>query len=318
MAEQLTTNREQSSRLELPRREGRRSADQVNHPSHYCQHPSGIECIDIIRHYVCDIANALKYLWRAGLKAEPGKDDAEKEIEDLKKALWYIEDYRTKIPQLLPSHFKSRQRMEQIVAEVTGHRIDEIWGDYEPNVATAIGRLLMVGIIRRGEVRVSELWEQDIREAVKAIKDRIIDIMTQLTNDEMQKTLDVLHGRAVDGEDYVSKPGGKRETEPDHYDPLNIIIRMGTVYCLSDEKRKKPNGALYCPCDNCALSECCVSNDGTESMNNLCNLHYATGQEYYREVGTAKYSPAFGTIEVVDEFKEMQKELREMESEDEQ
>ena len=58
--------------------------EHVNHPQHYNSHPNGIECIDIIRHYVCDIANAIKYLWRAGLKVELGMEDAEKEIEDLR------------------------------------------------------------------------------------------------------------------------------------------------------------------------------------------------------------------------------------------
>jgi hypothetical protein len=35
--------------------------EHVNHPAHY-QRKDGIECIDIISHYVCDIANAIKYL----------------------------------------------------------------------------------------------------------------------------------------------------------------------------------------------------------------------------------------------------------------
>ena len=61
--------------------------EHVNHPKHYNSHPNGIECIDIIRHYVCDIANAIKYLWRAGLKAEMGMENAEKEIEDLKSRI---------------------------------------------------------------------------------------------------------------------------------------------------------------------------------------------------------------------------------------
>ncbi len=43
--------------------------EHVNHPAHY-QRKDGIECIDIIRHYICDIANALKYLMRAGKKQE--------------------------------------------------------------------------------------------------------------------------------------------------------------------------------------------------------------------------------------------------------
>ena len=67
--------------------------DAVNHPKHYCSHPSGIECIEITRHYTFDIGNAIKYLWRAGLKKEQGLSDIEKEIEDCKKAIWYINDH---------------------------------------------------------------------------------------------------------------------------------------------------------------------------------------------------------------------------------
>lgn len=64
--------------------------DKVNHPSHYTSHPSGYECIDITEHYDFCIGNAIKYLWRAGLKTEQGYNDVGKEIEDLKKAVWYI------------------------------------------------------------------------------------------------------------------------------------------------------------------------------------------------------------------------------------
>lgn len=288
--------------------------EHVNHPQHYNSHPNGIECIDIIRHYVCDIANAIKYLWRAGLKPELGMDDAEKEIEDLKKALWYIEDYRVKIPQLLLGHFKSRARMQQIVIEVTGHAIDEIaYCGYEDHVADAIGHLLCVGIIRRGEVRVSEYWEMDIREATKAIQYRILDIEHQLLNKELESTVQVMNGQAVDGEDYVSKPGCVRETEPEQYDPLNMIVVWGRAYSLTDETRKKPNGTLYNSCENCDLSEYCASQDGTEPLKSLCQLHQAKTNEYYREVGVAKYSPRFGTVEVVDEYKEMQLELKRLE-----
>ena len=66
--------------------------DSVNHPSHYTSHPSGIECIEIARHYCFSIGNAIKYLWRAGLKREKGLEDKQKEMEDLKKAVWYIND----------------------------------------------------------------------------------------------------------------------------------------------------------------------------------------------------------------------------------
>lgn len=58
----------------------------VDHPAHYNQHPSGVECVDIVRHHDFDIGNAIKYLWRQGLK------DGEPSVRDLRKAIWYIED----------------------------------------------------------------------------------------------------------------------------------------------------------------------------------------------------------------------------------
>lgn len=64
--------------------------DKVNHPKHYTSHPSGCECIDITEHYDFCIGNAIKYLWRCGLKAEEGMNIRDKEIEDLEKAVWYI------------------------------------------------------------------------------------------------------------------------------------------------------------------------------------------------------------------------------------
>ena len=60
--------------------------DMVNYPPHYTSDPSGVECIDITRHRNYNIGNAIKYLWRAGLKSE----DAH--IQDLQKAIFYIND----------------------------------------------------------------------------------------------------------------------------------------------------------------------------------------------------------------------------------
>lgn len=59
------------------------TTDQVNHPKHYTEHPSGIECIQITEHMGFNLGNALKYIWRCDLKKDA--------IEDLKKARWYID-----------------------------------------------------------------------------------------------------------------------------------------------------------------------------------------------------------------------------------
>ncbi|MHC2090409.1 DUF3310 domain-containing protein [Methylobacterium sp. CM6244] len=61
------------------------SPDVVNHPEHYTSHPSGVECITVVRHMGFNVGNAIKYLWRAGLKTPSA-------IEDLKKARWYVDD----------------------------------------------------------------------------------------------------------------------------------------------------------------------------------------------------------------------------------
>jgi hypothetical protein len=65
--------------------------DSVDHPSHYnslpatCECGKHIECIQVVRHMNFNLGNVIKYLWRAGLK------DGD-EIEDLKKARWYLDD----------------------------------------------------------------------------------------------------------------------------------------------------------------------------------------------------------------------------------
>ncbi|WP_323127289.1 DUF3310 domain-containing protein [Marinobacter sp. JSM 1782161] len=57
--------------------------DSINHPVHYTAHPSGVECIQVTEHMNFCLGNAVKYIWRAGLK-----NDA---IEDLRKARWYLD-----------------------------------------------------------------------------------------------------------------------------------------------------------------------------------------------------------------------------------
>ena len=58
--------------------------DMVNEPPHY-KSKSGVQCIDFTEHMGFCVGNAFKYVWRAGEKIGSNK------LEDLKKALWYVE-----------------------------------------------------------------------------------------------------------------------------------------------------------------------------------------------------------------------------------
>lgn len=298
--------------------------EHVNHLKHYNSHPNGIECIDIIRHYTCDIANAIKYLWRAGLKPEMDKEDAEKEIEDLKKALWYIEDYQRQTHTHHIAEGKP-ELIDEYIHDITGCTVTEITTGYPDKISLAIFMLLQIGLIVHGAVYNVYGWPEMLDNCKKSIARRIFDIECNLLNNEIEATKTVLHGYAVDGEDYVSKPGCVRETEPEHYDPLNMIVVWGRVYSLTDEVRKKDNGALYSPCENCDLwSECHEWKDMPMPMLDESKCHYlcarihgANEQQYYREVGKAKYSPKFGTVEVVDEMKELKQEMKRLEEEEE-
>lgn len=67
-----------------------REYDAVNKPAHYTD--SKIEVIEYIEDKKLGfcLGNAIKYISRAGKKKDNGRDIAEKEIEDLQKAIWYI------------------------------------------------------------------------------------------------------------------------------------------------------------------------------------------------------------------------------------
>ena len=60
-------------------------AESIDHPPHYTMHPSGVECIAITEWMNFNLGNAMKYIWRSGHKL--GVND----IEDLKKARWYLD-----------------------------------------------------------------------------------------------------------------------------------------------------------------------------------------------------------------------------------
>jgi hypothetical protein len=62
--------------------ESNKYTDNIN-PSHYKEHPSKIECIQVTEHMNFNLGNAVKYIWRCALKGDP--------IEQLEKARWYVD-----------------------------------------------------------------------------------------------------------------------------------------------------------------------------------------------------------------------------------
>ena len=67
--------------------------EQVSHPSHYAwlKDLCGVEPLDICRHLDFNTGNAIKYILRKD-KVDGNKTKTEKRIEDLRKAVFYIQD----------------------------------------------------------------------------------------------------------------------------------------------------------------------------------------------------------------------------------
>jgi hypothetical protein len=62
-------------------------SEQVNHPEYYGGEENPYEAIKVIEAWDLDfhLGNTVKYISRAG------KKETNKELQDLKKALWYLE-----------------------------------------------------------------------------------------------------------------------------------------------------------------------------------------------------------------------------------
>ncbi|MGW0575798.1 DUF3310 domain-containing protein [Streptomyces sp. NPDC002920] len=83
--------RDDEIEAESPRVPATSTGDSVNHPGHYTWLPNGLEVIDFTEHMNFNRGNAVKYLARAGRKSKAT------ELEDLKKARWYIQREITRL-----------------------------------------------------------------------------------------------------------------------------------------------------------------------------------------------------------------------------
>lgn len=83
------------------------TADNVNHPPHYRQDASGLECVEILEHFHSPLlAQTFKYIWRHEDKSSP--------IEDVDKAIWFVareHDYRSKHERRTPTRPKEARTL---------------------------------------------------------------------------------------------------------------------------------------------------------------------------------------------------------------
>ena len=96
--------------------------DMVNHPPHYTNGPrmGELECIEV-RHWLpSDLADAFKYVWRAG------KKDPAKMAEDLQKAKFYLLDWRDELRTWQSALYHGRAAAE-ILFFKTDYRQWESW-----------------------------------------------------------------------------------------------------------------------------------------------------------------------------------------------
>jgi hypothetical protein len=72
----------------------------VNHPKHYNTHKSGVEAIDLCEVLSFNVGSAFKYVYR--------RDDKLTPVQDLQKAVWYIEREIARVAPLnnIPERFR--------------------------------------------------------------------------------------------------------------------------------------------------------------------------------------------------------------------
>lgn len=154
-------------------------SNRVNHPEYY-KKKNGIETIEVIRHYVCDIANAQKYLMRAGEKPEQGMTAEEKEVEDLRKALWYIQDVREhRFSMLFRAETVKIPTMLLTIFDTTGHNVADITKGFSKHISKALRQLLLVGLISDGKMYCCSTPTICLSEATEEIQQRILEIESQ-------------------------------------------------------------------------------------------------------------------------------------------
>lgn len=117
---------------------------EVNEPKHYRSHESGIEAIEMTRYLGFDLGNTWKYCMRYRDKGTPKKD--------LKKSIWYINDYR--------KHFIDDNNMSTLPFNIPDNIIELMNRviEYEPSdVIKQMFKSVLSIVVNGGVLNPSEL-----------------------------------------------------------------------------------------------------------------------------------------------------------------
>ena len=78
------------------------------------------------------------------------------------------------------------------------------------------------------------------------------------------------------------------------FDPENLIVMDGQIHALTTAKIAHPEYQGNNPCALCSLRDHCHPSEGL-----ICQVHEASEQQYYTNVGVTMCHPPYEQVEMV-------------------
>ena len=78
------------------------------------------------------------------------------------------------------------------------------------------------------------------------------------------------------------------------FDPENVIVMDGLIHALTTAKIAHPEYQENNPCALCSLRDHCHPSEGL-----ICQVHEASEQQYYANVGVTMCHPPYEQVEMV-------------------
>ena len=139
--------------------------EEVNHPSHYNR--GNIEVIDFIedKNFGFCLGNVIKYISRAGKKISANKTTKEKELQDFKKAKWYLERslFEAKIDfplnSIKPESYIKDQDLDEDIGEVIKN-LSQTYGEFDLDLVIKYLKNAEIALDKKIKKLESEIFNQ--------------------------------------------------------------------------------------------------------------------------------------------------------------